>query len=62
LRDINVPGAISQQLYFSFVFIRRISRLEHLIGLSLTADGKISDQRLEIFGKGICSAVGLMGK
>jgi len=36
--------------------------LEHLIGLSLTADGKISDQRLEIFGKGICSAVGLMGK
>ena len=47
---------------FSFVFIRRISRLEHLIDLSLTADGKISDQRLEIFGKGICSAVGLMGK
>lgn len=28
----------------------------------LTADGKIRAQRLEIFGKGMCSAMGIDGK
>ena len=61
-RDFNAPGTVPWQVYFSFVFIRRISRLEHWIGCSLTADGKISDQRLEIFGKGMCSAMGVDGR
>lgn len=29
---------------------------------SLTTDGKISDQRLEPFGKGMCPAMGIDGK
>lgn len=67
MRDINVPRAVSQQVYFSFVFIRRLSRLEHLIDLSLTADGRfvIKGWRLETFKdleKEYVLLWGLMGK